>query len=275
VTPPARSGLSGSKYLHTEGVCLRRLAYSNTSQVACFLTRESGRLSFLAKGATRAPRRGVRTGIDLLGRYELVYTQRDPSSLQNLTYCWLREGFRRIRQALPAVVCGYYAAELVLNFTAESDPCPRVYGAMVETLRRLAEGHRLGLAVLQFEVAVLREHGTLPVFDRCCSCRRDLPSTGIVVFSPDDGGVVCRRCEGGASRPYGVPVRAALVRNLACLVDGRDPEEFSPRTTVAMSAVVRSHMRHQIGKELRMWKYLQRRELTRSLRRARRHAGIR
>ncbi len=254
---------------------MRRLAYSNTSQVACFLTREGGRLSFLAKGATRAPRRGVRTGIDLLGRYELIYTQRDPNSLQNLTYCWLREGFRGVREALPAVVCGYYAAELVLNFTAESDPCPRLYGAMVETLRRLAEGRRLGLAILEFEVAVLREHGTLPAFDRCCSCGRGLPGTGIVVFSPDEGGVVCRRCEGETGPPYGVPVRAALVRNLSRLVGGGEPEALSPRTTVAMSAVLRSHMRHLIGRELRMWKYLQRRELTRSLRRARRHAGNR
>ncbi len=265
-----------ANYLHTEGICLRRLDYSNTSQVAAFLTPDAGTLSVMAKGVTRAPKRGVRTGFDLLGRYELIYTPRPAGTLQNLTYRWLREDFRGLRRSLPGMLCGFYVAELALNFAAEGDPCPGLYARTLETLRRLDAGRRLGLNVLRLELGALAEHGTLPVFDRCSRCGGPLPDRGPVTFSPADGGVLCATCEGasgpGDVPPRGgtIPVRADFLPLLAALAAGKDVPDLDPRRTVALSTVLRFHIRYQLGKELRMWKYLQRRELTRSLRRIRR-----
>jgi hypothetical protein len=42
---------------------------------------------------------------------------------------------------------------------------------------------------------------------------------------------------------------------------------------VGMSRLLRFHIRDLLGKELRMWKYLQARHLSRSVQRARRRAG--
>ena len=181
-------------YIHTEGICLRRLQYSNTSQVAGFLTRHAGKLSFMAKGVTRAPKRGVRTGFDLLGRYELIYTPRRPGSLQNLTYRRLRDDYRGLRRSLRATLCGYYVAELALNFTAEADPCPGLYGLVLETLARLAAGDRLGVNILALELGVLQEHGTCPDFARCARCGGPLPEKGPVPFSAAEGGLLCEAC---------------------------------------------------------------------------------
>jgi len=258
-------------YLRTEGICLRRLAYSNTSQVASFLTPDSGRLSFMAKGVTRAPSKGVRTGFDLLGRYEILYTPRRPSSLQNLTYRWLREDFHGIRRSLRGILCGYYAIELALNFTMEGDPCPRLYRVMLEALRRFSGGQFLGMNVLVLELAVLQEHGTCPAFDRCAECGHALPERGPVTFSPADGGPLCPRCD-ESERGHTIPVRADFLRELHRLASGAEPLPLPPQRVVALSTVVRFHMRWLLDKELRMWKYLQRRQLSKSLRRVRRHA---
>ncbi len=273
-----------ARYRHTEGICLRRIEYSNTSQVACFLTPDVGRLSVMAKGVTRAPKKGVRTGLDLLSRYELIYTARRPPSLQNLTYRWMREGYRGMRRALQPVLCGYYAAELMLNLTAEGDPCPTLYELLLRTLQSFAEGKALGVSVLMLEMGALQEHGSLPLFDECPGCGRRVPQTGTVQFSPSAGGAVCSACRDEAHGMPGGPtmrVRAPVMQALSQL--GRPargapssgaPPALTPQRTIAMSSLLRFHIRYLLGKELRMWKYLQRRELTRSLTRIRRRAGI-
>ncbi|MFO8007677.1 MAG: DNA repair protein RecO [Candidatus Brocadiia bacterium] len=261
-----------AEYCRTEGICLRRLAYSNTSQVAGFLTPDQGRLSFIAKGITRAPKKGIRTGLELLGRYGLVYTRRPAGSLQNLTDQWLQEEFRGLRRSLPRLLCGYYAAELALNFTVEADPCPRLYAATLGALRRFAEGRRLGLTAVHLELAVLREHGSLPAFDRCVACGRDLPARGAVTFSAPDGGPLCRRCE-QPEQGQSIPLRADLLAHLHTLATGEEEPVLTPKQTVALSTALRFQMRYILGRELRMWTYLQRRRLSKSLRHARRHAS--
>jgi DNA repair protein RecO (recombination protein O) len=271
-----------ANYHHTEGICLRRIDYSNTSQVASFLTPDSGRLSVLAKGVTRAPKRGIRTGFDLLGRYDLIYTARRYGSLQNLTYRWLKEDFHGLRSALERVICGYYAAELALNFATEGDPCPGLYELMLRSLRNLAAGKKLGVTVLLLELGVLREHGACPTFGACAECGRALPGRGPVPFSPADGGPLCRDCEMKlrAERRWRVTaVSAGVLRQLATLSAQTDADPdaapLSPKATVAMSAVLRFHMRDLLARELRMWKYLGRQELSRSLTRLRRGSGLR
>lgn len=268
-----------ARYHKTEGICLRRLDFSNTSQIACFLTPDAGRLSFMAKGVTRAPKRGIRTGFDLLGRYELIYTARAAGSLQNLTDRSLRASFPRMGAALQVMLCGYYAAELVLNFTIEGDPCPALYTLLAGALRRFDGGNALGLNVLKLEAGVLLAHGTCPTVDACVECGRGLPSRGRVAFRPAAGGALCRECAAELPPPARpqetIPVRADVLASLAKVIADPDADlPARPDRIVAMSAVLRCHMRELLGRELRMWKYLQKRHLSRSLRKARRAAGL-
>jgi len=280
-----------ARYHHTEGICLRRLQFSNTSQVASFLTPDAGRLSVIAKGVTRASRKGIRTGFDLLGRYELIYTTRRTSSLQNLTYRWLREDFRGMRGSLERLLCGYYAAEIGLNFAAEGEPCSSLYECVLKSLRHFAAGKRLGTTVLMLELAALREQGAVPRCDACAACGKPLPTRGRVAFSPADGGSLCRACEAERlTRSKGVgrrpsPTlwrarsrpRAELLKALAVLSAHPDaqPPAFGSQETLAMSALLRLHTRFLLGKELRMWNYLQDQKLTRSLQRLRRQTRSR
>jgi DNA repair protein RecO (recombination protein O) len=264
-------------YLHTEGICLRRIEYSNTSQVASFLTPDVGRLSVMAKGVTRAPKKGIRTGFDLLGRYELIYTPRRAGSLQNLTYRNLRDEFRGLRDGVKRILCGYYAAELALNLTIEGDPCPALYALMLRSLDGFARGRKLGVGVLLLELGALREHGSCPRFDACADCGRPAPRQGTVAFSPAAGGPLCDRCEqaGRAADPRATTTRAGILRTLAALSSCPDVEaapRLTPGQVMAAGALLRFYMRDLLGRELRMWKYVQRRQLSRSLQRLRRRA---
>ena len=282
-----------NRYHRTEGVCLRRLDYSNTSQVATFLTRDRGCLSFLAKGLTRAPRKGIRCGFELLERYELVYLTRRTGSLLLLAEQRMIESFHGVREALERTLCAYYAAELALNFTAEEDPCPRFYELMVESLRRFASGEALGLSVLLLEIGALKEHGSCPTFDECAECGARLVGRAPVAFSPAHGGPLCRRCLGSAHAGPTCPVVRVARRRLDLLhalaggpsgplgrssASARSPAgdpaaAMPPAEIVAVGRVLRFHMRWLLGKELAMWKYVQDRHLSRTLGKIRRSAG--
>jgi len=252
-----------TRYIHTEGICLSRRDWSDTSQIVCMLTPDRGRVSLIVKGATRAPRLGVRRGIDLLGRYDFVYTTRRAGSLQNLTERSLLEGFRGMHAGLESLLCGYYAAELAMHFTIEANPSPRFYGHVLGALRGFDAGEPLGLGVLRLEMAVLHEHGTAPWLDDCARCNATLPETGKLRLSPIDGGVLCPDCTGQGAT---MPLRASLLPELRNL--SRDPVSAvitGPRRILAMSRALRYLMRDHLHRELRMWRYLHGRRLSRSL----------
>jgi len=268
-------------YYRTEGVCLRRLPFSNTSQVATFLTPDRGRLAFLAKGVLRAPKRGVSCGFELLGRYELIFTERRTGSLHNLTKNFLIEPFQGTRDAIERSLCAYYAAELMLEFATENEPYPHLYELLLSSLRRFEKGEDLGLSVLLLEIGVLREQGICPVFSACVECGGKLPTRGRVLFSPSHAGPLCAACVRAlptSPQPWGVPVsvgRIALLDRLSRqTMPGTDSPDIRPDDIVAASRLLRFHMRYRLSKELRMWKYLQERHLSRSLRRLRRRAGV-
>jgi DNA repair protein RecO (recombination protein O) len=209
-----------------------------------------------------------------------VYTARRPGSLCNLTYRWQIEGFNGLLTGLERILCGYYAAELVLNLTAEGDPCPGLYRLLVDCLRQFALGRALGLTVLWLEAGVLREHGSLPSFDSCITCGAAPPKRGMVVFTAADGGPMCVRCERQLVQSMRARTRAFRGRWIAGLADlcsaAGDPSELNlkPTEIIGMSRVLRFHIRDLLGKELRMWKYLQNRQLSRSLQIVRKKAGL-
>jgi DNA repair protein RecO (recombination protein O) len=267
------------RYECTEGFCLRRLDYSNTSQVATFLTPDLGRLSFIAKGATRAPKKGIRLRFELMERYEIVFTRPRAGSLLNLTERSLVESFRDARSALERMLCTYYAAELVLAFTAEADPCPDLYDALARAMRRVAAGDGLGLSMLELELAVLREQGECPSFAECGQCG-GAPG-GRAVLSPAQGFTLCapcaRRVRGTPFNPL-LPAPAGALHLLASLAQrpAADPSEANavPADIVKAGRVLRFHMRFLLGRDLRMWRYLQEQHLSKALNGIRRSAGL-
>jgi hypothetical protein len=70
-----------------------------------------------------------------------------------------------------------------------------------------------------------------------------------------------------------MPVRARRLQNLARLCRQPparlDEVALRPEEIVAISRLLRFHIRYLLGKELTMWKYLHGRHLSRSLRRLR------
>jgi recombinational DNA repair protein (RecF pathway) len=167
-----------------------------------------------------------------------------------------------------------YAAELMQNFTAEGEDCRRIYAALKTALSAFSTLTGLGKAVLTLEVEALHHYGACPTFDRCCSCNRKINDGKTVLFSAEHGGPLCLKCRGkehSLTRTNTIPVRGRRLHVLASIAGGQGWEQLenNPMEIVALSRLLRFHMRYLTGKELTMWKYLQGRHMSNYLRRVR------
>src|SRR5687767_3033671 len=116
--------------VHDRCVCLRRTAYSETSQILTLFSREHGILRAIAKGAHRRTKAGASKfdgGVDLLDGGDAVFIHDAAKELSTLTEWNLREGHLGLRNTLRGMYLGLYAGELVSRLFEEHDPHPELF----------------------------------------------------------------------------------------------------------------------------------------------------
>src|SRR5579864_360275 len=195
-------------------ICLRKIEYSETSQILTLFAREHGITPVIAKGAHRRTKAGASKfdgGIDLLDVGDAVFSHDVARELIPLTEWALREGQLELRKNLRGIYLGLYAAELVGRLIQEHDPHPELFDRLERTLPELATNRR-EQSFLVFQLDLLRESGYLADLRVCASCSGS--AEGAACFSSDRGGVICRNCE-----PL-TPDRAELDPRLLRLLQG-------------------------------------------------------
>lgn len=177
-----------------DAIVIRLSEYSETSQIVALFTARFGHVRLIAKGARRSTRTRFAAGLDLLelGQAAFLLPHGD-AGLGTLTSWAQRDAFAGLRRELPRLYAGVYVSELVWALTAEHDPHPGLFEALLAALRSLAgSGAPLGI-VVAFQRQILTSVGLMPELDRCVSCAGAIRA--IAYFSSSAGGLLCRDCE--------------------------------------------------------------------------------
>ena len=256
-------------------VCLRKLDYSETSQILLLFAREHGLMRVIAKGAHRRTKAGASKfdgGLDLLDVGEAVFTFDPGRDLNLLTEWGLREGNLDLRGSLRAMYLAQYAAELIALLFQEHDAHPALFDRLLQTLPELGSP-RAEESFLAFQLDLLRESGYLPELGRCAACGRPPDSYAEAYFSPERGGVLCRNCEGA------IPDRLSMDGRLLRLMQGvlRLPRgtngsangsgdgaagmpqrlpRLTRHQTDPINRLLSGHVEHTLGRRLRMSAYV-------------------
>lgn len=181
--------------IHDDAIVLRRLDYSETSQVLLVFCRAHGAQRMIAKGIKRGTKRRVAVGVDLLERGTVVFSRRPGSeALGTLTEWRQRDAYPHLRRDLPRWYAAQYAAEAAAHLTEEGDPHPGLFDATIALLESLATDPSLA-ALTRWLHVLLREIGLTPEWSRCAACGRSVSAAEPVFFSSRQGGIVCRDCE--------------------------------------------------------------------------------
>jgi len=169
------------KVLAQPGFVLHSYPYKETSLIVDMLTRDYGRVALIAKGAKR-PHSALRGVLQTFQPLSLAWTGK--SEMRTLT------GAEWVGGMLPlagdALLCGFYANELLVKFCAREDPHPQLFHHYVVTLTRLAHDEPPVQVLRSFERVLLRETGYAMSLDRTAARRPVVPG-GHYVFDPERG----------------------------------------------------------------------------------------
>jgi DNA repair protein RecO (recombination protein O) len=183
--------------LQDAGVTLRRLDYSETSQILVLFTQRYGKVRMIAKGIRRSTKTRFATGIDLLEVGDVSFSVRMPGqeALAMLTAWRQRNAFSGLRAALPRIHAAQYLAEVVPALTEDWDPHPQLFETLVRFLEYVSQADEVLAPVVRFQRRLLEAIGSVPRFDVCVACGRAVAARGPLHFSSAEGGLLCATCE--------------------------------------------------------------------------------
>jgi DNA repair protein RecO (recombination protein O) len=253
---PLQTGRFPMSMEKTEGVVIRLADFSETSRVVTFFTRDFGRISALAKGGKRL-KGPFEAALDLLAQCRIVFLRKSAPGLDLLTEAKLTSRFKPSGRELDRFYGGYYVAELLSGLTEEADPHPKLYHEAIDALTRLQETNPK-VAIIRFELAILREIGQLPALDVCVNCGRPADGEGTWVFSAAQGGLICPNCE--QESISGDPISAGTAAVLRRLSEESDAVverlALSARQLREARQVVTAAIAHALGRPPKMLRYI-------------------
>lgn len=223
-----------------QAIVIRRLDYSETSQVIVLFARASGKIRAIAKGIKRSTKTRFAVGIDLLDVGHVVVSTRTPRPVELATVTeWKQaESLGGLRSRLSRLRAAEYAAEVVAGLTEDWDPHPALYDALLGLLRTLCAVEDAVAPLVMFQRSLLEEVGSFPEFHACLSCGRVGNAEGVIHFSSLEGGLLCRDCEAAFAEKMEM-----APETLQALVDEPDAA-----TAPGAFQVLNYHISHLMGR---------------------------
>ena len=209
----------------TEAIILGSIRLGEANRLVTFLTPARGRLTGMAYNVRR-PNRRFGGALEPFTQCEVMMAERRPHHHIDLRQASIIDSFPAIRTDLVRIEAAGRLVTLCRAFLPEAAPHPVAFALLADALSALADGGEAWLTLRLFEVQLLRDVGYEPRLDRCVRCQREWRRelSGGPLFSPQAGGLLCRRCAadrrdaGGAEPPFPVsPGVVAFLRQAARL----------------------------------------------------------
>ncbi|OHB90814.1 MAG: DNA repair protein RecO [Planctomycetes bacterium RIFCSPHIGHO2_12_FULL_52_36] len=230
------------EFCKTLAVTLKRVDYSNTSQIATFYTLNYGKLQALARGSKRMGKKAPGS-IDLFSYNEIIFLKKEPGSLHLLTEWELLEDFPAFRKEIERFYSACYAVDLLNKLIDEGETDKPLFHLLLDTLHSLSRDNNKDLSLLAFELQLLKHLGYLPGLGECTQCGKKFPRNSGAVLSPFQRGLVCKTCSGHSE----VGARHAVPLQLS-------PSALSTANFLAgckLSALNRLHVPQKVREELK------------------------
>jgi DNA repair protein RecO (recombination protein O) len=167
-----------------EGFVLHTYPYRETSLLVEALTRNSGRVTLVAKGARR-PRSSVRGA--LMAFQPLALSWFGKGEMKTLVQAEWQGGQPLLRGE--SLLCGFYLNELLVRLLAREDPHEQLFERYRSVLRQLSAGEPSPPILRGFEKALLRELGYALTLDRDAASGHPIDPAAVYTYDPERGPV--------------------------------------------------------------------------------------
>jgi DNA repair protein RecO len=150
-----------SDFIDIQGLVLRKTPYSETSLIFVLLTKESGQLRFILKGARKGSKKKF-PAIDLFRHVSIQYSHRLDAELQSVRSCELVTPYDGLATTPPKFRSAAWLCQFMERNTMPEVCCAGQFRAMVTAFERLSAGEPPLAVCTATLIASLDEHGLLP-----------------------------------------------------------------------------------------------------------------
>ncbi|AQQ71679.1 Recombination protein O [Limihaloglobus sulfuriphilus] len=203
--------------LKDTGLCIRKMDYSETSQILTFFTRGAGVIGGIAKGSRRN-KSAFGGAVELFAAGEIIYIPSKSGGLATITDFAPKPLFSTARTSSTGLNGAYFAAEMLAAFISNNDPHPQLFDRVMRFLVNIQQ-NKTPEAVLRllirFQMNLLKDVGLGLDIGRCANCSAAFDkimqpqspaaegqssnnftaNPSGIYFASDAGGMVCRDCE--------------------------------------------------------------------------------
>jgi DNA repair protein RecO (recombination protein O) len=140
---------------HTvRGFIVGRMPFGNTSLIVRALTQQAGRLTFMAKGATR-PKGPFAGALDLFYLADFLYQPARTGEMHTLREAKVIEAHLGLRRSYANLIAAQYFAALIETITESGTPLEQEFNLFAKALTYLCETDVTWRAVERFEQRIL------------------------------------------------------------------------------------------------------------------------
>ncbi len=227
--------------LKTKGIVLKGQNFRDTSLILTLFTQKFGKLKLLAKGI-KSPKSRMGGNLQQFSLVEVVLYRKENSELHLLSQVELLDPQEEIYNNLTKLSYASAILELVDRLTVEEESHPGLFSLVSETLHQFEEisEERLPILTWSFALRLAANLGYSPNLSGCTICgRKDLNGQSIL-FSVEQGGLVCRNCSEPGSFYLKLSNQSWQVMKQMLASTGTEVEnmEVSPKQLEEISEVI-------------------------------------
>ncbi len=178
---------------NTQAIVIGSLNLGETDRLITFYTQKFGKLKAVARGSRRLKSRWVRSAQPLT-HCMIFFYEKQNKQLHRLKQCDIINAYSGLLDELSTLTAGLYVAELAVKASAEEEPAEELFYLILQILKLIQQGKDTDTCLRIFEIRTLSLLGYQPQMSHCLRCRKPIDKKNKVIFSPVEGGVICKTC---------------------------------------------------------------------------------
>jgi DNA repair protein RecO (recombination protein O) len=178
----------------TEAIVLKGLKFGDSSKIVTLYTKDYGKIKVIAKGI-RKPKSRLAGTLETFFHIHIVFYKKTTTEIYLLSQSEIMQPFRKITKDLNRYAFASAALELLDKLITGEERNEKIFELTLGTLSFMETclPKSVEKSFLFFALRLADILGYKPKFDRCISCSQAIPDR-LILFSPDKGGIICRRC---------------------------------------------------------------------------------
>ena len=242
----------------TEAIILRTRDLGESDLLVSFFSAQYGNLKGIAKGARRSSKRFVNS-LSTFSLGHIEFREKRSGDLVFLESCELLDGFPGIRADYRLLLKASYMVELTEILFPSNVPSLGMFDILKLAFGALSNGRGSEECMLAFRARAMKTGGFGINLSRCSRCTRQYKGEGRALFSPLDGSIVCMACERETALMPGMEPETVRVLHELQSSDQLLPEavKLNESTIRELKAVLKAHIEHCLGRQLKSAKYLE------------------